>query len=1380
MKKVYKLFVGLVGLAATASMAYAAVSAAAPEFNAPMRAADEATEVSAYWSLGLNEDYNGASASTTVGADAIASTNLEISNLTKNRKRTCSEVDFTTYNPVEAYSDESAALTFTLTPAEGISFKPTSIEFKSVRCGTDAGAVSAKLIRGTEEILLVDKVTPNRNGNSTSKPNPEGEPQWTRFSVSEPLATLAGSNEPVVLKIFVTGTNREYGFAHVGIYGTTVSEGGDTPVIPEIPAGYAEIPGAIAVVDGSYSSANMLENAETATPNVGRVMQGSWAEYKVYATEEGGYAVNNIAFYWANGNEADIVFTVTDEQTQKLEAKTTYHFDGVGQSAPVEIPLDGRVTVGTKILRMEIGNVIVKEGNNGYVTNWKDFTVAYNGSDAEPLPDIPEGWDVAPGTIHVAKGTYEGSLHIEDAGNVGYTRVGDKATYQFYAMESGVYRVDIDFTWYNNTSADFVMTVRDIETGETEASATYPVTSRHSAHVLLDGCISAGRKELVFDVTGAPSDNYIANWVDFGLVKVGEKLAKVAAVTAEGLEATEIEGYDWSYNIPLAYDAATVSFKVVSENASLTVKEGENVLEGVDGVYTIAVPAGNEQTEVTLSLSVEDGVYAAQTEYKVRFFRHGDVTVKTVTVDGVEMPLADALNAEGTATVADRIYTATPVVEAVFTDGSKTTATVSLDGQTATYSFTGVLGDLSKNFTLVVEGLHLYEAADTDKDVKVVYDSANLVAGENCWSNGQFTISPVSDGWGGTQFKFNTRNGNTIHIDVPSYMLVKKLVLARLKDNYTPGKITSVTSEGATVWMPTASDFVNGDGVEYDLVCVVEDHSAGTGFDVTFEGGSQPVWWWELTYEEVTPTDLVATAVNATVVGNDAVVRFSFDREVGNVMGTVNGSEVVDGYSHGTSFLYFPLWELDYGTEYTVTVPQGYLRDVNGVSNSQPLTCTFTTGSPAETVEPMADERFIVVSNADELRDAVAGLSATNSNADSDLTVIYLLNGDYDLGADTNGTSTTQALHLNRLYNVALIGESEEGVLIHGTRFGISYAVLSTRYSTNIYMQNLTIRNDADFGGAHTAGVAVAHYGGNLDIMRNVTLQSHQDTQVTGERGYYYNCTFYGKTDYICGGGDHFYDSCHFVMTEEGGVIAAPSTSSSNIHGHVFSNCDISGAGSYDLGRPWQNEPRAFWLNTTMYTLSTEAGWRAMSNLTTHFFEYGTVDGGGSLIDLSTRRTPSSSVNSYSPVLDAQYVSYFTSRNVLGYKDAFDAEDYKAAAAVPVNVNTYLDGNLCWDEVPGAIRYIVLHNGAYLCSVSGAFVAAEQLEEAIAAKNPAQRVSAREAVRDHEFRVVALNALGQASEASATNNYIATGVDAVAVADDADAVYYNLQGVRVA
>ncbi|MDE6156698.1 MAG: hypothetical protein K2F78_00975, partial [Muribaculaceae bacterium] len=226
---------------------------------------------------------------------------------------------------------------------------------------------------------------------------------------------------------------------------------------PEIPAGYAEIPGAIAVVDGSYSSANMLQGNGTASPNVGNVMQGSWAEYKVYATEEGVYAVNNIAFYWANGNEADIVFTVTDEQTQKLEAKTTYHFDGVGQSSPIEILLDGCVTVGTKILRMEIINVIIKEGNNRYVTNWRDFS----------------------------------------------------------------------------------------------------------------------------------------------LTKLGEKLAKVSAVTAESLEATEIEGYDWSYNIPLAYDAATVSFKVVSENASLTVKEGENVLEGVDGVYTIATPAGNEQTEVT-------------------------------------------------------------------------------------------------------------------------------------------------------------------------------------------------------------------------------------------------------------------------------------------------------------------------------------------------------------------------------------------------------------------------------------------------------------------------------------------------------------------------------------------------------------------------------------------------------------------------------------------------------------------------------------------------------------------------------------------------------------------------------------------------------------
>ena len=751
----------------------------------------------------------------------------------------------------------------------------------------------------------------------------------------------------------------------------------------------------------------------------------------------------------------------------------------------------------------------------------------------------------------------------------------------------------------------------------------------------------------------------------------------------------------------------------------------------------------------------------------MRFFHLGDVVVSKLTIDGEELDVLDELNNGGSATVADRVYTALPKLAATFADGTSVEGKAALSGTTVTYTFTGVLGDLTKDYTVTVEGIHIYDAAESDLTATVRYDSAGN-RDDNSWSNGLFTVYPVNDGWGGTQFKFSTKNGNTVHIDVPSSMKVKKLILATLFDNYGAGRITSVTSEGATVWMPTASAFAQGGDTAYDLVCVVENHNPGTGFDVTFEGGSQPVWWWDIVYEEVIPGAPVPTLSSHTTTAgrNHTVVALTFDREMKDCTVDFNGTSVTAYGGEGT--LYFPLWDMEYNKEYTLTIPAGALIDKFGTANTEAVTYTFTTGEEP-VAEAMAADRFTVVSNADELKAAVDALSATNASADAALSVIYLLNGDYDLGADTNGTSTTQALHLNKLYNVALVGESQDGVLIHGTRYGISYAVLSTRYSTNIYMENLTIRNDADFGGPHDAGVAVAHFGGNFDIMRNVTMQSHQDTQVTGEKGYYYNCTFYGKTDYVCGGGDHFYDHCHFIMTEDGGVITAPSTMASLKHGYVMSNCDISGEGNYYLGRPWQNEPRNFWINTTMKTECETAGWRGMSNLPTHFFEYGTVDGNGKPVDLSKRTNSPSSTNSYSPILPEQYVPYFTVRNVLGYKDSWDAAEHIAVLpATEVGMDDA--GNLHWNAVKGASAYLIFRNGAFVTMTSELICESDNLDAAVSA------MMSRAA---DVYTVAAMSANGVVGEMSAPHKTGWTAIDAIDAADAEDAVYYNLQGVRV-
>ncbi len=404
----------------------------------------------------------------------------------------------------------------------------------------------------------------------------------------------------------------------------------------------------------------------------------------------------------------------------------------------------------------------------------------------------------------------------------------------------------------------------------------------------------------------------------------------------------------------------------------------------------------------------------------------------------------------------------------------------------------------------------------------------------------------------------------------PSYHKVKQLILHQLYDNYKAGKVASVTSEGAKVYCPTNGYFIQGNTRPADLVVNVENHVPGTPFVIDFEDGQQPVMWFEFVYDQLTPTtapQLQNIAVTPYEGRNHAVVTFSFDLEMNDCEISVAGNKVI-AYGGGTS-LSFPLWNLAWNTDVVVSIPAGEASDVFGNKTAEEHKTTLTIGSEAD-VEAIAADRFINVSTVAQLRDAVASLSATNSSADAATTVIYIHDGDYDLGSD--------ALLINNRYNVSLIGESREGVLIHGTKTGISDPIFSTRYSTNIYMENLTLRNDLDFGKPQRAGVGVAHYGGNLDIMKNVTLQSIQDTQVTGERGYYLNCTIHGSVDYICGGGDHFYDHCTIVHEITGGYITAPSTSPSLKHGYVFSNCVIKGQGDYSLGRPWQNEPRAFFL----------------------------------------------------------------------------------------------------------------------------------------------------------------------------------------------------------
>lgn len=992
------------------------------------------------------------------------------------------------------------------------------------------------------------------------------------------------------------------------------------------------------------------------------------------------------------------------------------------------------------------------------------FTVAagYEAKVQDPVAFAAEGDDVI--LIDIHKGTYTGGLKLENTsasdtdpykGNVGYAVNGAKAVYDFTCKHSGTYNVVISFTWFKNAS-DWTFTVTDKATGRVEAQTTYNVTKVHDASFLLNGKITEGEKTLSIDLVG-PS-GYLANYVSFTLERAGDSYASVSNLTVSGAEFTPVAmaGYDWNYNVPVAYTNPTIDFKLDYELGTVAVtNNGATLTPNASGLYSIPTPESNAEATVDIKFTPDAGMAYNQTDYKARFFHLGDVKVTEGTIGGLALDEAtlDALNKNGAATVNSYVFTSVPALNVAFIDGLSAAGTLkSQDDTKAVYTFTGKSGDVTKDFTLTVDGIHVYTKAAADLDKSLRFDQG-FIKDDSRYDDGLFTVSPTNSGWGGTQFKFKP---GVITVTIPSDMLVKQLTLGGFSDNYAPGKVTSVaTNADATVYLPTASNFNNPADANARLVVNIENHKAGAPFEITIEGGSQPVFWFDFVYEEqklTTPVEMKEVTASDLTGKNHVAITFAFDREVKDATVKFGDKDIkADG---GSSALVFSLWNLEYDKEYTFTIPAGAITDSYGNSNAQAFTYTFKTGKADAPVEAIAADRFVIVKNVEELRAAVAALAGTNNKADSPLTVIYIANGDYDLGSD--------ALNINKLYNISLIGESKEGVLIHGTKDGISNPVFSTRYSTNIYMENFTLRNDLDFGKPERVGVGVAHYGGNLDIMKNVELQSIQDTQVTGERGYYINCTIHGNCDYICGGGDHFYDNCTLVHRFEGGYITAPSTSPANKYGYVFSNCTIKGDANYALARPWQNEPRCYWLNTTMEALASADGWGGMSTLTTHFYEFGSKDANGNLVDLSGRKNSSTSVNKYTPVLTADEAALFTVENVLGGNDSWLATELTAELEAPV---AKFDGSsINWEAVKGAAGYLVYVDGTllgYTPNASYVVVAPAEIGTRATSVYTVQAISAN-------------GAKGVMSAAADDNSTAVIELEAAG-----DAVYFNFQGQRV-
>lgn len=318
----------------------------------------------------------------------------------------------------------------------------------------------------------------------------------------------------------------------------------------------------------------------------------------------------------------------------------------------------------------------------------------------------------------------------------------------------------------------------------------------------------------------------------------------------------------------------------------------------------------------------------------------------------------------------------------------------------------------------------------------------------------------------------------------------------------------------------------------------------------------------------------------------------------------------------------------------------------------------------------------------------IDALDAANGESGNEALTIYLPNGTYDLG---QATLTTIGRN-----NISIIGESQQGVIIQNLPTTEGIGVTATLLNTSQYLtlESLTLKNafpyyDPATGKASAfAGRAVCLQDkGNYTVCRNVTLLSYQDTYYSNNsNGYFYfnNCEIHGLVDFVCGGGDVFFENTLFYLESRemqegvGGVtIAAPNGGKK--YGYVMDHCTVDcHSKDFNWGRAWGSFSGLVWMNTTLKQPSkivssrfTAAGMNAAADA---FFEYNTMDEDGNAISPTSNIinfTHSTGNKSYETILNANEASQYTKEKVFAdtpkeFQDRTGVSDTPTAICLPI------------------------------------------------------------------------------------------------------------------
>lgn len=471
----------------------------------------------------------------------------------------------------------------------------------------------------------------------------------------------------------------------------------------------------------------------------------------------------------------------------------------------------------------------------------------------------------------------------------------------------------------------------------------------------------------------------------------------------------------------------------------------------------------------------------------------------------------------------------------------------------------------------------------------------------------------------------------------------------------------------------------------------------------------------QVAYDDVAPA-LVSTipANNGTGASATGRIVLTFDKKVqlaantivaGDLSGisltpTVTGKSVTFSYS-----------QLDYNTAYTFTLPANSVENLSGVALEEAVTINFTTMARPTVEKGLYDA---VVSNVTELLQAIDDAA---QRADKNVRYrIFIKNGNYTIPLYStmktcNGFEVQECITFltNSHNNVSFIGESRDGVVITNdipadatfagtygptSKYdGIGNSDVFQSRAEGLYWQDLTVSTGME--DSRGRDIAIQDKG-NKTIYKNVCLHGYQDTWTSNSAGLFYfeGGIVRGRTDYLCGKGDAFFNGVELLQVGQGGYPIVPSQPKKI--GWVFKDCELTPETSdvkCTLGRPWGNgTPAAYLIDTKMNVVPEADGWSEMSGGWPYrFAEYNSTTASGTVIDLSSRkRTFGGHENCNNPVLTAEEAAYYSDMsNMFGdWQPTLDTEQ------APVPTNVVLNGTtLSWTGSDYALLYAIVKNG---------------------------------------------------------------------------------------